>query len=171
VKIVELGPADVHASIDDLAQLLLDAHASNMALGLAPPLTAERSRLAWAATADELDPERRALLGMRDDAGRVIGTVQLVRATADNGRHRGEIVRLAVRGDLRGHGFGRALLEAAVERARGMDLLLLWLTTHADTEADGFYERCGWTRLGVMPSYSERPDGALAPNAFFYLQL
>jgi hypothetical protein len=28
------------------------------------------------------------------------------------------------------------------------------------------YERCGWTRMGVMPSYSVRPDGSLAANAF-----
>jgi hypothetical protein len=51
-----------------------------------------------------------------------------------------------------------------------MEVQLLWLTTHADTDADAFYERCGWTRLGVMPSYSERPDGELVANAFFYLE-
>jgi GNAT superfamily N-acetyltransferase len=171
VEIVELGPADVQASIDDLAQLLLDAHASNMALGLAGPLTPERARLAWAQTAEELDPERRVLLAARDDLRRIAGTVQLVRAAAGNGAHRAEIRRLAVRADVRAQGLGRALLNAAVERARALELRLLWLTTHADTEADGFYERCGWTRLGVMPSYSQRPDGKLVGNAFFYLEV
>jgi acetyltransferase len=171
MEIVDLGPADVQASLDDLAGLLLDAHASNMALGLAGPLTPDRARLAWVETAEQLDPERRVLLGARDEAGRIVGTVQIVRAAADNGARRAEIVRLAVRGDLRGQGLGRALLDAAVERARALELRLLWLSTHADTAADDFYERCGWTRVGVMPAYSQRPDGALVANAFFCLEL
>ena len=175
MEIVDLRAADVQSSIDDLAQLLLDAHASNMALGLAGPLTPERARLAWAQTAEELDPEQRVLLGARDDLRRIAGTVQLVRAAAGNGAHRAEIRRLAVRADVRAQGLGRALLAAAVERARALELRLLWLTTHADTHADkgadGFYERCGWTRLGVMPSYSQRPDGELVGNAFFYLEV
>jgi GNAT superfamily N-acetyltransferase len=170
IEIVELGPADVQASIDDLARLLLDAHDSNMALGLTSPLTPERARLAWVETAESLDPDKWVLLGARDDEGAIHGAVQIVRAATENGTHRAEIQRLAVRSELRGQGLGRELLEAAVERARTMEVQLLWLTTHADTDADAFYERCGWTRLGVMPSYSERPDGELVANAFFYLE-
>jgi GNAT superfamily N-acetyltransferase len=169
VEIVELSPEDVRASADALAQLLLDAHASNMALGLAAPLTAERARTVWLETADRLG-EDRVLLAARD-GGEVVGTVQIVRATSGNGRHRGEIQRLAVRADRRGQGLGRALLDASGERARVDGLQLLWLTTHAGTGADGFYEAAGWTRVGVIPSYSERPDGSLATNVFYYLEL
>jgi GNAT superfamily N-acetyltransferase len=171
MEIVDLGPADVQASLDDLGRLLLDAHASNMALGLTGPLTRERAQLAWIETAEKLDPERRVLLAARDEAGRVVGAVQVVRSAAENGAHRGKIVRLAVRTDLRGQGLGRTLLEAAVERARALELRMLWLSTHAGTAADGFYERCGWTRVGVMPAYSQRPDGELVANAFFCLEL
>ena len=79
--------------------------------------------------------------------------------------------RLAVAAGMRGRGLGRALLEAAAERARSLGLTLLWLTTHAGTDADRIYERCGWTRLGVIPGYAVRPDGSLAGGVFYYLEL
>src|SRR3954469_23630978 len=131
MEIVELSGDEVRSSADALAQLLLDAHASNMALGLAGPLTPERARAAWLETADRLGPGR-VLLAARD-GGVIVGSVQIARATAGNAGHRGEIQRLAVRAGERGRGLGRALLAAAAERARADGLRLLWLTTHAGT--------------------------------------
>jgi GNAT superfamily N-acetyltransferase len=170
VEIVELSPGEVAAAADELGQLLLDAHASNMALGLSGPLTAEQAREVWVETATKLDPARRVLLAARED-GQVVGTVQVVRAEAENGGHRAEVQRLAVRGDRRGEGLGRALLEAAVERARVMGLRLLWLTTHEGTGSDRFYAAVGWSRLGTVPAYSARPDGTLVGSAFYYREL
>jgi len=170
MEIVELSPAEVEAAADELAQLLLDAHAAGMALGLAGPLTAAHAREVWLETAAKLDPSRRVLLVARED-GRVVGTVQVVRAEAENGAHRAEVQRLGVLAAARGRGIGRQLLEAAVERARSLGLRLLWLTTHADTGSDRFYEVVGWSRLGAMPAYSARPDGTLADGAFYYFEL
>ncbi len=170
MEIVELAAADVPPLADALGRLLLDAHASNMALGLAPPLTPEKARNAFLDVMPLLAPEERALWAAVDGE-RVVGTVQLVRAGADNGRHRAEVVRLAVAADVRGGGIGRRLLEVTVERAREWGLALVWLTTHADTGSDAFYARCGWTRMGVMPAYSGRPDGTLAANVFYYVEL
>ena len=170
MEIVELAPADVTTHADELGSLLLDAHAANMALGLAAPLTPEKARAAFLDTAALLAPGERVLWAARDGA-RVVGTVQLARSSADNGRHRAEVVRLAVAADQRGGGLGRRLLDVAVDRARDLGLRLVWLTTHADTGSDAFYTRCGWTRMGVIPRYSERPDGALTANVFYYLEL
>ena len=97
--------------------------------------------------------------------------MQVVRADAENGGQRAEVQRLAVLGERRGQGLGRELLDAAAERARGMGLRLLWLTTHADTGSDRFYAAVGWTRLGTVPAYSAKPDGTLAGGAFYYLEL
>ena len=169
VEIVELSAADVRAAGDELALILLDAHASNMSLGLRGGLTRERAREAWLETAAKLDPERRVLLAARE-GGVVVGTVQVVRSDSDNGRRRAEIVRFAVRGDRRGRGVGRLLLGAAVERARELGLALLWLTTHAGSDSDRFYERVGWRRVGELPAYSERPDGTLAAAALYVLE-
>jgi GNAT superfamily N-acetyltransferase len=167
VQIVELSADEVRAAADQLARLLLDAHESNMALGLAAPLSAEHARDVWLETAERLAPGRRVLLAAVEDDGRVVGTVQIVRAEAENGAHRAEIVRLAVRGDRRGGGVGRALLDGAVGRARELGLRLLWLTTHEATDSDRFYAAVGWTRVGVLPLYSVRPDGTLAGGAFY----
>lgn len=171
MEIVELSADEVGAAADELGRLLLDAHETGMALGLAGPLTAARAREVWLEAAERLDPWRRVLLAAREDGGALVGTVQIVRAEAENGQHRAEIQRLAVRADRRGAGIGRALLEAAVARSRALGLRLLWLTTHADTGSDQFYEAVGWTRLGAMPLYSARPDGTLAGAAMYYLVL
>jgi GNAT superfamily N-acetyltransferase len=100
-----------------------------------------------------------------------VGAVHIARASAENGRHRAEIQRLVVSANRRGAGTGRALLEAAVARARELGLGLLWLTTHEETGADLAYQRLGWTRLGVMPGYATLPDGSLVGNAYYYLTL
>ena len=164
MEIVELDAAAVRAHAGELAQLLLDAHASGMALGLTAPLTRERAASEW-----ERLVESRLVLGAVDD-GVVVGAGCLA-VGGGNGSHRGEIQRLAVRSDRRGGGIGGLLLEALVERARGAGLSLLWLTTHADTRSDAFYVRRGWTRYGVVPGWARRPDGELVANAFFYLEL
>jgi RimJ/RimL family protein N-acetyltransferase len=76
-----------------------------------------------------------------------------------------------VRADARGRGVGRALMQAATERARQLGLTLLWLTTHDESDACAFYEAVGYTKLGVIPGYSLRPDGSAAPGAFYYKEL
>ena len=76
-----------------------------------------------------------------------------------------------MRADRRGEGLGRALLEAAVAHARTVGLTLLWLTTHVETDAEAIYERLGWTRAGSFPNWAERPDGSLAANSLWYLEL
>src|SRR3982750_1465871 len=103
MEIVELSAGEVRSAAHDPARLFLDAHEANMALGLAGPLTPEHARDVWIETAGKLDPARRVLLAAVED-GCVVGTVQIVRADSENGGHRAEIQRLAVRGDLRGSG-------------------------------------------------------------------
>jgi acetyltransferase len=170
IRVDELDSAAVEAHLDALAQLLLDAHASGMALGLAAPLSAEGARAAYVAAAARLAPGERVLLAAFDGE-ELVGAVQLDRAEASNGRHRAEVSRLVVRADRRGAGIGRALLETVVEAARSLDLRLLWLSTHEGTDADRIYERLGWTRAGVIPDYAELPTGELAANAFYFLRL
>ena len=164
MEIVELDAAAVRDHADELAQLLLDAHASGMALGLTSPLTRARAAAEW-----ERLVESRLVLGAVEE-GSVIAAGCLA-VGGGNGSHRGEIQRLAVRTDRRGGGIGGRLLDELVARASAQGLSLLWLTTHADTASDAFYVRRGWTRYGVVPGWARRPDGQLVANAFFYLEL
>lgn len=170
MRIAQLDAAAVAEHVDELAQLLLDAHASNMALGLAAPLTPERAADAYRQTAARLVPGELVLFGAFE-GDRVVGTVQLRRNEAENGRHRGEIQRLVVGADARGQGVGRALMEAATAHARELGLRLLWLTTHADSDAERVYAALGWTPAGRIPDYAQLPDGRLAANVFYYLAL
>jgi len=170
ITIEALDAAAVESHLDELGQLLLDAHASGMALGLAAPLSGDGARSAYVAAAARLAPGESVLLAALD-GDHVVGAVQLDRPAAGNGRHRAELRRLAVRSDRRGAGIGRALAQAAVEHARSWGLRLLWLSTHAGTDAERFYERLGWTRLGVIPDWAVLPNGDLAGNAFYFLRL
>ena len=82
-----------------------------------------------------------------------------------------EVQRVAVAETARGTGVGRALMRAVEQAALGQGLTLLWLTTHDATDACAFYEAVGYAKLGVMPSYSLRPDGTPAPAAFYFKEL
>src|SRR4051794_41979146 len=84
MEIAELDVAAVERHADELAQLLLDAHASNIALGLAAPLTPERAADEWRRCAAALSPGARVLLGALDQ-DIVVGAVHLARAHAENG--------------------------------------------------------------------------------------
>jgi acetyltransferase len=100
--------------------------------------------------------------------GEVVAMAHIAASGAANASHRAEVQRVAVAEAARGNGVGRSLMGAVEETAARRGLTLLWLTTHDETEACAFYEAVGYTKLGVMPAYSQRPDGALAPGAFYY---
>jgi GNAT superfamily N-acetyltransferase len=170
MNVVEFDASAIDGAIDDFAQLLLDAHDAGMALGLAAPLDRASAMSAYRSAAARLEPGERILLAALEGDD-VVGAVQLDRSGAGNGRHRAEVRRLVVRVDRRGTGIGRALMEAIVAVARGLDLRLLWLSTHEGTDADRIYERLGWTRAGVIPDYAVLPNGELAGNAFYFLRL
>ena len=66
---------------------------------------------------------------------------------------------------LRAHGLGRRLLQAAEAEARERDCHGSWLETFSVTAA-GFYEKLGYRRFGVIPDY---PPGN--PRQFFLKNL
>jgi acetyltransferase len=112
------------------------------------------------------EPGRLVLVA--DVEGEIAGMAHLAPSTAANAPHRAEVQRVAVAASARGTGVGRELLEALEELALERGLTLLWLTTHEGTDACAFYEAVGYTKLGVMPDYSQRPSGSLSPAALYY---
>lgn len=60
---------------------------------------------------------------------------------------------LAVRPGLNSAGIGGGLLDAAEEQARTLRNDLFLLAADFNTSAQRFYERHGYTRVGVLPDY------------------
>ena len=150
-----------------LADLHLQAIRSGMALGHVEPLDVEALRAEWRNEVEALGEAGRSLV-VAERARDVVAMALLVPSTAANARHRAEVQRVAVATAFRGSGIGRRLMAAVEDRAAANGITLLYLTTHAESDACAFYEACGYTQLGVMPDYSTRPDGTLAPGAFYY---
>jgi GNAT superfamily N-acetyltransferase len=115
--------------------------------------------------------DRDRLLVVAEEGDRLVGMAQLVFSGATNAEHRAEVQRVGVAADARGRGIGGSLMAAVEEVARDHRIMLLWLTTHDATDACVFYEAIGYTKLGVMPNYSRRPDGTLWPGAFYFKDL
>jgi ribosomal protein S18 acetylase RimI-like enzyme len=93
-----------------------------------------------------LSPEARALAWvLRGAEGALIGGL------AAEARYGWLHVRLLwVNADRREQGAGRALMAAAEERARALDLHGL-LTDTSSFQAPGFYARCGFEVVGEVP--------------------
>ena len=141
--------------------------ASGMALSAAPG--------SYVATLERVhreaidDPKRIVLVTELD--GEVVAMAQLAPSLAANASHRAEVQRVAVANAARGRGIGTRVMAGIETLARERGITLLWLTTHDGTDACGFYEALGYTKLGVMPNFSRRPDGALWPGAFYFKEL
>ena len=77
--------------------------------------------------------------------GKLIGTGGLVVAPD---RETGQMVRVSVRRDLRGHGVGHALVEHLLGVARSAGLRRVWMETNSDWEsAVRLYEGCGFRQF------------------------
>jgi acetyltransferase len=147
--------------VPQLADLHRDAMAADMALGATAATDLEAFHRAALA-------ERERIVLVAEVDGNVVAMAHIAPSGAANAPHRAEVQRVAVAAAARRSGVGRELMEAVEEIARARGLSLLWLTTHDGSEAGAFYEAVGYTELGVMPDYSQRPDGSLAPAAFYY---
>ncbi|HEY5660592.1 MAG TPA: GNAT family N-acetyltransferase [Gaiellaceae bacterium] len=143
-----------------LARLHADALAAGMALGATPETDLEEMHRS--AVADE-----RRLVLLAEVDGEAVGMAHVAPSGASNAPHRAEVQRVAVAAGARASGVGRQLMESVEEAALQRGLTLLWLTTHDGTDACAFYEALGYTKVGVMPEYSRRPDGSLAAAAFY----
>ena len=138
-----------------------------MALGAAPG--ADRTTLERSHREALAEPWRTVVVAELD--GEVVGMAHVAPSGAANAPHSAEVQRVAVAESVRGAGVGLRLMEAVEVAAIEQGLTLLWLTTHAQSDACAFYDAIGYTKLGVMADYSLRPDGTVSPAAFYFKEL
>lgn len=169
MNVNRLDRGELHARVEELADLLVDTVDDGASVGFLAPLDRAEARLVEAA--------RR---GRRRRATRHVGGVR----RAPGGRHRqpglpGQAQQPPPRRTgqadgapgARGRGLGRRLLATAEDAAAAAGITLLHLDTETDSLAEGLYRSAGWTRIGAIPDYAAAPDGVLRPTSIYFKQL
>ena len=163
-----LGRA-TEAELQGLAEVLIDCVEGGASVSFMHPLPLEKALAFWRGVAAEAALGARVLL-VAEDAGGIIGTVQLVLRQPENQPHRADLSKMLVRRRCRRRGAGAALMRAAEDAARACGKSLLVLDT-ASADAERLYARLGWTLVGIIPDYALWPKGGLCPTSVFYRRL
>ncbi len=164
--------------VDQLADVLTDCVQGGASVGFMAPLSPQAAQAYWRPVADSVDRGERTLLVAMDadadagagEAGRIVGTVQVVPAGEQNQPHRGDLIKMLVHRRARRRGVGQALMQAAHQAARELGLAVLVLDTASDSAAR-LYEREGWQQVGVIPDYALLPNGGLCATTLYYRRL
>jgi ribosomal protein S18 acetylase RimI-like enzyme len=151
-----------------LAELLVDAVHDGASVGFLAGLDRERATLYWRDVAAE--PKGRVVLIAEDAAG-IVGVVIVAPIPVEVQPHRAEIFKLIVHRRARGRGLGERLMRAAEAEACAMGRRVLSLYTRHGSDGERLYARLGWTRAGIIPDDSLKPDGTLCDAAIFYKRL
>jgi GNAT superfamily N-acetyltransferase len=157
------------AELESLADILIDCVEGGASVSFMLPMTRGKALHFWRKVADSAVREERVLL-VAEDAGRIVGTVQVIFDMPENQPHRGDVAKMLVLRSQRKKGIGEALMRAAEQAAANHRKTLLVLDT-ASADAERLYERCGWKRVGTIPKYALLPAGGLCDTVYFYKEL
>lgn len=152
-----------------LADVLIDCVDGGASVSFMHPLPRDKALAFWQGVAEATARGERVLM-VAEDAGGIVGTVQLVLAQPENQPHRADLSKMLVHRRARCRGVGAALMLAAEQAARDCGKSLLVLDT-ASAEAERLYARMGWQRCGVVPGFALLPHGGLCDTVFFYREL
>jgi GNAT superfamily N-acetyltransferase len=165
---VRLLPRVSALQVRQLAELLIDCVDGGASVSFMRPLAPERAQAFWQRVAAGVEAGERALLVAEDDAGSIVGTVQVVLDQPENQPHRADVAKMLVHRRARRQGLGEALMRAAEGAAREHGKTLLVLDTVTGGDAERLYARLGWQRVGVIPDYALWPDGRPCATTVFY---
>jgi ribosomal protein S18 acetylase RimI-like enzyme len=166
-EIEQLSEGQAEALLPQLSGLLQDIVNHGSSVGFIPPLAAEAAEAYWLETIAEVAQGKRLLL-VASEGDKVIGTVQLALVMKENGRHRAEVQKLLVHTGFRQRGIARSLMTAVEMVALRAGRTLLVLDTEQGSPAESLYERCGYTRAGVIPHYARSAGGSFISTVVFY---
>ena len=162
--------AEARAAVPALADVLLDCVAGGASVSFMAGTTRGEAEAFWAGVAEAAAKDARAVLVAEDDEG-LVGVVTVVPAGMPNQPHRADVSKMLVHSRGRRRGTGEALMRAAEDAGRQMGKTLMTLDTVTGEAGELLYQRCGWTRVGVIPNYALFPDGTPCATTVFYKAL
>jgi acetyltransferase len=171
---MQIEPLSAHALIaaqDELANLLCSCVNGGGSLGFLAPLPQSDASEYWQSVIPHVSSGARSLLVARDD-GRIVGSAQLAFESKQNGRHRGEVMKVMILPSHRRRGIAAELMNEIERIARERSLRLLFLdTAEGSSGARDFYESLGYTYAGGIPDYALDPQGRSTKNAIYFKAL
>ena len=167
VQVRRLHGAELRASIDGLAAVLVDCVAGGASVSYMAPFTHDDAVAVFEAFAADAENGNRIIVAAF--AGdELVGAAQVLLSVPPNQPHRADIAKVLVHRAARKRGIGRLLMEQAEQEARAAGKSLLVLDTVTGGDAERLYERLGWNRVGVIPGYALFPDGRLCDTTVFW---
>ncbi|MDT3251382.1 GNAT family N-acetyltransferase [Serratia sp. root2] len=168
IEIQQLNAGEVQNALPELADMLHASVSQGASIGFVMPFTLEQAQAFWHRLLPAIEREERILLVARQ-AGRVVGTVQLLLDMPDNGRHRAEVVKLMVHPQARRQGIARELMLQIQQRAIQRQRHLLVLDTLTGDTAEGMYRQLGFQLAGSIPQYARASNGGtLDATSYMY---
>jgi GNAT superfamily N-acetyltransferase len=171
IMVRRVGANEAARCVDALADVLVDCVEGGASVSFMLPLARERALEFWRDVVEGVVRGERALLVAQDDAGRIVGTVQMVLAQPDNQPHRADVAKMLVSRAVRRQGIARRLMAAVDTIAREEGKTVLVLDTVTGSPASRLYEQAGWQRVGDVPRYALMPDGEFCSTTYFYKHL
>ncbi len=162
-------PGDTLTSrIDSLCEVLENCVSGGASVSFMHPLSREKSLKFWSGVAASVARGERIVLVAQDEAGDIVGTVQVVLDQPENQPHRADVSKLLVHEKARRQGLAGRLMAALENTAREHGKTVLVLDTATGSGAENFYLQCGWQRVGEVPRYALMPDGSVTGTTIFY---
>jgi GNAT superfamily N-acetyltransferase len=161
-----IGDREVQA----LGEVLIDCVEGGASVNFLLPMSRAKAEAFWRGVAASVVRGERVVFVAEDQAGTIVGTVQVILHQVENQQHRADLAKMLVHRQARRQGIGALLLAAAERGAITAGKTLLVLDT-ASSEAERLYVRQGWQRCGQIPNYALWPDGTPCTATFFFKSL
>lgn len=155
------------SDLDALAETLMQSVALGASIGFILPFGFVQAQAFWQKLLPAFERGEKRLLVARE-AGKIIGTVQLVVDQPANGAHRGDVVKLMVHPQGRRKGVAKKLMDAVEALAHREGKTLLVLDTVTGSPAQTLYENQGFTLSGIIPQYAMSTGGVLESTSVMF---
>jgi len=154
------------AQIKQLTDGLLTCVKAGASLGFLDTVTEQKISDYWLDVETSLKQD--CILLVAEIDGEIAGSVQISLCGKDNGKHRGEVQKLFVLPLYRSMGLATQLMQKAEKIALDNKLSLLILDTETGSNAEGFYQKNHYVKVGDIPSFALSPQGNMSGTSIYY---